>query len=502
MSSLTDPRTETPPIDRDLWIGGAAVRSSGSARIDAINPATGAVWATLADATVADVDAAVGAARAAASGEWRTKASLRADALLRLAELIGEHAEELAHLDVQDNGKILRECVGQVRGVTRWYRFFAGLADKVQGATMASERPSSTNYTLREPLGVIACVTAWNSPLLLAAVKLAPALAAGNTAVLKPSEYASNSTLAFAELCSQAGMPPGTVNVITGGADAASALVQHPDVAHVSFTGSPGVGAIVASSVGAKLKDVTLELGGKSPNILFEDAALDAAVPAVLGGIFAAAGQSCVAGSRLLVHRPVYEEVLQRLRARAEEMVVGDPLEPSTEMGPIANTAQLDKVERYVRIARDEGARLITGGTRSEDPALGGGLYYLPTIFADVDNASRIAQEEVFGPVLSVIPFDDEEQAVAIANGTDYGLAAGVWTSNLGRAHRMIKRLECGTVFVNTYRAMSPDMPVGGYKSSGIGRENGIDAVLDFTQVKSVWIEAEPPTDDPFRMRI
>ena len=486
--------------DLGLWINDEEVSPPGSDRIPVFNPATGQQWSSLVDASAEDVDRAVASAAAAAAGPWASASALRSKALLALADLIDQHADELAQLDLKDNGKVIRETANQIRGVPRWFRYFAGLADKVQGATVPSDKLSAVNFTIREPLGVIACVTAWNSPLLLVAVKAAPALAVGNTVVIKPSEFASSSTLEFGRLCSLAGLPPGAVNVVTGrGATAGASLTAHPGVAHVSFTGSSATGGSIASSAGGRLKGVTLELGGKSPNIIFDDADLDAAVVGVLGGIYAGGGQSCVAGSRVLVHRPVYVEVIERLRARAAQIVVGDPADPATEMGPMANRPQLEKVERYVKLGLDEGARLVTGGCR---PAgLGEGFYYSPTIFAEVDNASRLAREEIFGPVMAVIPFDDDDEAVAIANCSDYGLAAGVWTSDLSRAHRMVKRLQSGSVFVNTYRAMAPGMPVGGFKQSGIGRENGIDAILDFTQVKSVWIETEPSVADPFKMR-
>jgi len=480
-----------------LWIDGQEVASTGTDRIAVVNPSTGAPWASLVDATAEDVDRAVRSASDAFAGPWSTTPSMRIAALQRLADLIEERAPELAQFDVRDNGKIIRESTSQITFTHQWYRYFAGLADKIHGETMPASKPSLFNFTTREPLGVIACITAWNSPLLLAAVKLAPALAAGNTVVLKPSEFASTSTLEYARLCLEAGMPPGVVNVITGGgAVAGASLVEHPSVRHVSFTGSPGTGARIAASAGARLKGVTLELGGKSPNIIFDDADLDAAAVGVLGGIFAAAGQSCVAGSRVLVHRPVYDEMIERLRSRAAEIVVGDPMDPDTEMGPIANRPQFERVEHYVAVGLEDGGRLVTGGA-----PLGEGFFFAPTIFADVDNGSRLAQEEVFGPIMAVIPFEDEDDAVRIANASNYGLAAGVWTASVSRAHRMAKRLQTGTVFVNTYRAMAPNMPVGGYKESGLGRENGIEAIRDFTQVKSIWIETEPSIVDPFKMR-
>ena len=485
-----------------LWIGGEEVPSLGDQGIECINPATGDAWCSLVDATAEDVERAVASAVHAFEGPWSSSASLRSRTLYRLADLIEENAALLAHLDVKDNGKIVRYTETQIRNVPRFYRYFAGLCDKIQGATVPTDRDSVFTYTVREPLGVIGCITAWNTPLMLATVKLAPALAAGNTIVLKPSEFASSSTLELGRLCSEAGMPPGVVNIITGsGRTAGASLVQHPDIAHVSFTGSPFAGANIASAAGSKLKSVNLELGGKSPNIIFDDADLDAAVVGVLGGIFTAAGQSCVAGSRVLIHRSVYEDVLERLKQRAATIIVGDPLDPVTEMGPLANAVQFEKVQHFVKVGLDEGARLITGGDKPAKFANVKGLYFAPTIFADVDNSGQLAGEEIFGPVMSVIPFADENEAVALANASNYGLASGVWTTDISRAHRMIKKLQSGTVFVNTYRGMDPGMPVGGYKMSGIGRENGMDAILACTQVKAVWIETERTLADPFKLR-
>jgi acyl-CoA reductase-like NAD-dependent aldehyde dehydrogenase len=487
--------------DFGLWIDGNYV-SSTSDSLTVTNPSTGEPWARLVDANLQDVDAAVLAAKTAASGPWKTNAALRVRTMNALAELIEEHAERLADLDVQDNGKLLRESVAQIRNTQQWYRYYGGLADKIEGAVVPTDRASSLNLSLREPLGVIACITAWNSPLLQAAVKVAPALAAGNTVVIKPSEYAATSTLEFGRLCAEAGIPDGVVNIITGlGQTAGAALVSHPDVAHVCFTGSPEAGSIVAAHASGLLKGVTLELGGKSPNIIFEDADLDAAVAGVLGGIFAAAGQSCVAGSRVLVHRPVYDEVLEKLTKRAQTIVVGPPTESTTEVGPMANAGQLSKAKEYTQIALQDGATLVVGGKAPDDHELKNGFYFLPTIFADVDPGSRLAQEEVFGPLMAVIAFDSEDEAVSIANDSRYGLASGLWTTDLARIQRVSKQLDAGSVFVNTYRTMAPGMPVSGFKDSGVGRENGLTAVLDFTRYKALWLETAPSADDPFKMR-
>jgi aldehyde dehydrogenase (NAD+) len=497
-------RTDTGSEDYCLYIDGRFVEPRSSARLPVLNPATGETWATICDASPEDVEHAVDAARSCFASTWsRTSPGSRARLLYRLAESIERHAEELAEIEVRDNGKLLREMSAQLKSLPGWYRYFAGLADKLQGETVPLERESVFAYTLREPLGVVACITPWNSPLLLGAWKIAPALAAGNTIVVKPSEHASVSTLEFARCFEEAGFPAGVFNVVSGlGSGAGDALVRSRGVDCVAFTGSGHVGAAVASAAVGHFAQVLLELGGKSPNILFADAPLDAAIAGILAGIFAASGQTCIAGSRALVQRPIYDEVIARLRARAGTIRLGNPLLAETEMGPLANEPQFRKVQSYVTIASDEGAHLVAGGRPPETDDLRHGLYFEPTIFADVRNDMRIAREEVFGPVLAILPFETEEEAVAIANDSDFGLAAGVWTKDLTRAHRMVRQLAAGTIWVNTYRALAPNMPFGGYKASGIGRENGLDAVRTFTQAKSVWVELQPAVGDPFSVKL
>jgi aldehyde dehydrogenase (NAD+) len=487
-----------------MFIGGEWVAAKSDEWFESFDPYTGKPWALVARGAKADADNAVDAAYTALKfGEWpKLKATQRGALLRRLGDLIARDADKLAALEVRDNGKLLAEMGAQVRYLPQWYYYYGGLADKIEGAVIPIDKADTLNFTRHEPIGVVVAITPWNSPLLLAAWKLAPALAAGCTVVLKPSEHTSVSALECCKLIEEAGFPKGVVNVVTGfGADVGEPLVAHPKVAKVAFTGGEIGGQKVYESAARGLKTVTLELGGKSPNIVFDDAVMDDAVKGVISGIFAATGQTCIAGSRLLVQKTIEKQFTEKLIALASTARMGNPMSLETQVGPVTTRQQYEKILSYIGIAKQEGAQLALGGKPATRPECGEGWFVEPTIFSGVNNQMRIAREEVFGPVLSIIPFEDEEDAIAIANDSPYGLAAGVWTSSIKRAIRSSERLEAGSVWVNTYRAVSYMSPFGGYKRSGIGRENGQDAIWSYLQTKSVWISTADAVANPFVMR-
>ena len=487
-----------------LYIDGRAVDAASGQWFDSYNPYTGEPWAQIAEGNANDVDRAVRAAhRAFTQGPWpQLTASQRGLLLHRLGDLVARDAQRLAAIEVRDNGKLLAEMQGQLNYIPQWYYYFGGLADKIQGAVIPLDKKGYFNFTRHEPLGVVAVITPWNSPLLLTTWKLAPALAAGCTVVIKPSEFTSASTLEFVKLFEEAGFPPGVVNVVTGfGKEVGTPLVGHPLVKKVAFTGSDATGRAINELAARSFKHVSLELGGKSPNIVFGDANLDDAVNGAVAGIFAATGQTCIAGSRLLLQESIHDAFVDKLLALARTARMGDPMSLDTQVGPVTTQPQYRKVLAYIDIAQQEGAKLLLGGGPATRPECGKGWFVEPTIFGDVDNRMRIAQEEVFGPVLSVIRFKEEDDAAAIANDVRFGLGSGVWTSDIGRAIRMSERIQAGTVWVNTYRAVSYLSPFGGYKDSGLGRENGFDAIRGYLQVKSVWINVGAPTSNPFVMR-
>ncbi len=476
--------------------------SDGAAQFESRDPATGQVWALMPEARRGDVNCAVEAAeRAFFAPEWANMtATARGKLLMRLADLISEHADTLAKLETRDTGKIIRETSAQIAYVADYYRYYAGLADKIEGAHLPIDKPDMEVWLRREPVGVVAAIVPWNSQLFLSAVKIGPALAAGCTVVLKASEEAPAPMLEFARIFDQAGFPKGVLNVITGFApECGAVLTSHPKVDHIAFTGGPNTAKHIVRNSAENLASTSLELGGKSPFIVFEDADIESAVNAQVSGIFAATGQSCVAGSRLIVSNKIKDAFLARLKEKAEAVVIGAPDDMATEVGPLCTKGQLQTAVDLVAASEKTGATVITGGK----PLDSDGIYFPPTII-DCSAApdAPCLTHEFFSPVLSVLSFDTETEALSLANDTAFGLASGVFTKDLARAHRMIRGIRAGIVWVNTYRAVSPIAPFGGSGLSGHGREGGLQAALDYTRVKAVWLRtSDEPIPDPFVMR-
>jgi (Z)-2-((N-methylformamido)methylene)-5-hydroxybutyrolactone dehydrogenase len=489
----------------ELYIGGKWTVPKSGRHLDSYDPATGKVWYQAADGGAEDIDAAVAAARGAlADPAWRRITQTERGVMMRrLADLIAQHADEIGRLETRDNGKLLKEMLAQAAVLPDTYQYFAGMADKIQGDVIPINKPDVLNFTSREPIGVVGIIVPWNSPLFLLTSALAPCLAIGNTVVVKPSEHTSASALALAELIEEAGFPPGVYNVVTGyGHTAGDALTKHPGVAKISFTGGTETGRKVATNAASHLVPCSLELGGKSPHVVFADADPDRAASGIVSGIFAAAGQTCIAGSRCFVQADVYDDIVDRLVDRANRIAIGKPEEEPTQLGPLALKAQLEKVQRYVEYGVADGARVAAGGKAPVRDDLAGGWYFEPTVFTDVSNDMRIARDEIFGPVLAMMKFNTEDELMQLANDTAYGLAAGVWTKDIDRALRFARDVDAGTVWVNTYRSASYMSPAGGFKQSGYGKIGGFEAIRTYSRVKSVVVDYSGQTHDPFVMRL
>ncbi len=489
-----------------MFIDGQWSDAADGSVLPTVNPATGAPWATFPAATAADVDRAVRAAdRAMYTGPWsRTTATQRGKALRRMAQAVADRADAIAEIETRDTGKLLRETRATTSYIAEYYDYFAGAADKLQGATFPTDKPDLMAMTLREPIGVVAGVIPWNNQLFLSAVKVAPALACGNAVVLKASEFAPASLLELGRIADDAGIPPGVINVVTGEGDPCGAtLTKHPLVSRIAFTGGHTTARHIVRNSAENLAVVTLELGGKSPIVVFDDADLDNAVNGIVAANFGAAGQSCVAGTRVYVQRGVRDEVLARVAARAATIVVGDPTADRTEIGPLATAGQLRTIEAAVAASVGEGATLRAGGGRPDLPApFAGGWWYAPTVLECPSNEITAGRDELFGPVLSAFVFDTEDEVVAAANDSVYHYAAGVFTKDVGRAMRVTRRIRAGVAYVNTYRVISPMVPFGGDGWTGYGRESGIETLLDYSRPKTVWINTSPDAAaDPFTMR-
>lgn len=484
-----------------LYLAGAFTAGSEGQVMQSVNPATGTVWASFDCAAPSDVDAAVRAARAALDDpEWRDMTqTARGKLLFRLADLIAENAELLGAIETTDSGKLAAETKAQTGYVADYYRYYAGLADKIEGAVLPIDKPDMHVFTIPMPIGVVAAIVPWNAQMFLAATKLGPALAAGCAVILKASEVAPAPMLAFARLIDQAGFPPGVVSILTGDAEGcAIPLTRHRGVDRIAFTGGPETARHVVRNSAENFAVTTLELGGKSPILVFDDADLDAAANGLIAGNFGASGQSCVAGSRGLVARSVLSDLVDRITTQARDLVVGDPHDPATHLGPLCTLAQVERIQTTLAASVEQGAKIVFGGA----PAPAGPHYMQPTLVLAQGPSTRTLEVEMFGPVMTLLPFDTEDEAIALANDSDFGLGSGIFTENLARAHRVSRRLRAGITWVNTYRAISPIAPFGGFDGSGYGREAGQAAILDYTRTKTTWINtSDAPMANPFVMR-
>ena len=486
-------------IFNKLFIGGEWVSPHSGRLIQSINPATEEVWAEVAEADEVDVDLAVKAARAALHGPWKKwTATKRGAALRKFGDLLLENAESLSILESNDNGKPTRDTLGEIKRSAEWLYYYAGAADKIQGETIPYQ-PDALAYTRREPVGVVGAITPWNSPISMYSWKIGPALAAGNTIVIKPAEITPVTAMELARISEEAGFPPGVINVIPGyGKIAGSALAKHPLVNKIAFTGEHTTAQSIMKDASGSLKRLSFECGGKSPHIIFDDADFDKALTVAVNSAFRSTGQSCSLGSRLFVQKGIYEKFVHELIERVKKIRVGMPLDENTHIGPHTSKAQLDKTLKYISIGKEEGAKLEIGGKQPKE--FSRGYFVEPTVFTGVSNQSRLAQEEIFGPVLSIIPFESDEDVLEMANNVPYGLVAGLWTRDIKRAHRLAAEIEAGFISINTYRPIHWTLPYGGYKLSGFGRENGLEALHEYTEVKTIVVDlSEEAPSDPFK---